>query len=645
MIFQRHLSSLVATCLLLRPVLGAGVATFTLEEASSVTLVPRDLPTDVPPGSIISIPANGIDIYLSETTQKAVQDAISGSCGTTGSLQCQTAIQAALNTQSLQAGQLQPRFAGLIVAGLAAIVAIVIEHYRLSNTAVPSAIHLSPAQLSQASNIASATSVVAVGGSQTTTFTLPPSPTTVTAVPTISINPSSGDLHISLTDSQAQSFMTIMGLPGTCSSSQSPVGIGSTKRAITTTSTCLSLHANALMYNSFSGLASAISLMFRSASPPNPFPGFRNAAVQAEQTEFLAQWALAAPAFGVTVDLMTAIAGVAFALSYIWTSLSVALSVDNTISGSLTKTTTGDCPSEEGDPDNTNLVCSLPSCSGTSDTKLCTVDPWIDCTCMNPQKSNLEYYDLVMFADQPDALTQFLAGPPPDPPSPLFCVSSKPPLAPAYLTPKLAYDTYPDFCKGISPGDTWNINSTFFPDTPEHFALLINGNMASSKWSSDLCSQAFKSILDNCDGNDPSNPMNYKFGGTYTTQGLEFRIQPIFDNRAVPLPTAPSWSCTSSYHGVYDNFGILGVGWASSDFGKNAFFGAIASCIGSKPSDWTFKYFLYDGTPDQHFGFEWLASFHTPIWVNARCFDNCKVGSNGGGPAWGDSCPGCGGDG
>lgn len=180
MIFQRHLSSLVATCLLLRPVLGAGVATFTLGEASSVTLVPRDLPTDVPPGSITSIPANGIDIYLSETTQKAVQDAISGSCGTTGSLQCQTAIQAALNTQSLQAGQLQPRFAGLIVAGLAAIVAIVIEHYRLSNTAVPSAIHLSPAQLSQASNIASATSVVAVGGSQTTTFTLPPTPTTVT---------------------------------------------------------------------------------------------------------------------------------------------------------------------------------------------------------------------------------------------------------------------------------------------------------------------------------------------------------------------------------------------------------------------------------------------------------------------------------
>lgn len=121
---------------------------------------------------------------------------------------------------------------------------------------------------------------------------------------------------------------------------------------------------------------------------------------------------------------------------------------------------------------------------------------------MNPQKSKLEYYDLTMFADQPDALTQFLAGPPPEPPNPLTCVSAKP-HPPAYLTPKLVYDEYPKFCKGISPGDTWNINSTFYPNTPEYYSLSIKGSMSSSKWSTDMCNQAFKSILDNCDGNDP----------------------------------------------------------------------------------------------------------------------------------------------
>lgn len=122
---------------------------------------------------------------------------------------------------------------------------------------------------------------------------------------------------------------------------------------------------------------------------------------------------------------------------------------------------------------------------------------------MNPQRPRRDEYDLMMFMKQPNALTKFIAGPPPDPPNPLFCVSSKPPMAPAYLTPKVVYDQYPKFCKGISPGDNWNINSTFLAGTPEHYALLINGNMASSKWSEDMCNKAFKSILDNCDGNDP----------------------------------------------------------------------------------------------------------------------------------------------
>jgi len=46
------------------------------------------------------------------------------------------------------------------------------------------------------------------------------------------------------------------------------------------------------------------------------------------------------------------------------TSRGVALSVDNVISGSLTKTNARTCPEEQGDPDTTHLVCSLASCSG-----------------------------------------------------------------------------------------------------------------------------------------------------------------------------------------------------------------------------------------------------------------------------------------
>ncbi len=53
----------------------------------------------------------------------------------------------------------------------------------------------------------------------------------------------------------------------------------------------------------------------------------------------------------------------------------------------------------------------------------------------------------------------------------------------------------------------------------------------------------------------------------------------------------------------------------------------MGDCIGSTPTSWKFWY--YD-EPDKD-GNEWAASFNTPIWVNARCFDNNKVQFKAGG--------------
>lgn len=60
-------------------------------------------------------------------------------------------------------------------------------------------------------------------------------------------------MHISLRDSQARSFMRIMGLPGTCSSGQPSVSIGNEERDVTTTSGCIIHSASALIYNAFTG--------------------------------------------------------------------------------------------------------------------------------------------------------------------------------------------------------------------------------------------------------------------------------------------------------------------------------------------------------------------------------------------------------
>jgi len=170
---------------LLSPVLGADVPTITLAPSSSVTLTRRDAPTSVPAGAIIGVPNDGIDIYLSADTQKAVNDAISAHCSTPQSVECQSGIADALNSKSLQASQLQPRGAPELVIGLVALVSIFIQSFFVAKAdqaakPVPAALHIGAAQLSQASNLATATSVVVVpdGSSAKTTFQLPPSPTT-----------------------------------------------------------------------------------------------------------------------------------------------------------------------------------------------------------------------------------------------------------------------------------------------------------------------------------------------------------------------------------------------------------------------------------------------------------------------------------
>lgn len=176
-----HFPAILAIVLALTAyVHGAGIATITLSPASSAGLTARSAPTTVPAGSISAIPDDGLDIYLSSDAQTAVNNAIKANCADPSTEKCQSSIAQALNSKSLQANQLQPRAAGLILAGLVGLLAIVIADARTATEHY----HLSPAELSQVSNIASASSVVAVPASKgsTTVFTLPPSATTARCV-------------------------------------------------------------------------------------------------------------------------------------------------------------------------------------------------------------------------------------------------------------------------------------------------------------------------------------------------------------------------------------------------------------------------------------------------------------------------------
>ncbi|KAI1374101.1 hypothetical protein F4677DRAFT_447748 [Hypoxylon crocopeplum] len=74
------------------------------------------------------------------------------------------------------------------------------------------------------------------------------------------------------------------------------------------------------------------------------------------------------------------------------------------------------------------------------------------------------------------------------------------------------------------------------------------------------CNKLFKATSDNCDGNDPANPMNWKGGGitiiTSTKPDLKL------------LSNKPGGSCDVAYKFFYDEFWIWGNGYVTSDFGQ-----------------------------------------------------------------------------
>lgn len=128
-------------------------------------------------------------------------------------------------------------------------------------------------------------------------------------------------------------------------------------------------------------------------------------------------------------------------------------------------------------------------------------------------------------------------------------------------------------------------------------------------------------IINNCDGNDPNNPMNWKFGGEYKRGDYTYQVDPQRDSRHWPVPTEAGGDCVGWYHGVYSGYELHGYGWSSYDYGQKTLLPEAKSCIGGGLSSWTFEYF--DSADDD--GNEWKATFSTPIWVRQRCFNNNKA--------------------
>ncbi|KAI8961588.1 hypothetical protein F5Y11DRAFT_366628 [Daldinia sp. FL1419] len=161
--------------------------------------------------------------------------------------------------------------------------------------------------------------------------------------------------------------------------------------------------------------------------------------------------------------------------------------------------------------------------------------------------------------------------------------------------------------QGVQDKDSGSVSRNYNPGTLDEVDIAVD-------WPSGVkipfdeteCNKQLKATSDNCDGNDPANPMNWKGGGITTITSTNPDLQVLYHiaPKAVrqPLPNNPGGSCDVAYKFLYDEFWIWGNGYATSDFGQqsNGLMQQLKGCDGL--TNWSFNYGLGDD------GREWSAS-------------------------------------
>lgn len=196
----------------------------------------------------------------------------------------------------------------------------------------------------------------------------------------------------------------------------------------------------------------------------------------------------------------------------------------------------------------------------------------------------------------------------------------------AYATDTTLYNNVNTFCSwanGNVPSGTanWKLTQPYNQGTLDENSFTVSASNGAQTFDQNQCNTAMTNILSNCDGNDPNNPLDWKFGGTLVEGSYTYSIDIKRTNRPWPVPKVPTQSCHGQYWGVLSAYDIYGTGFSSWDNGQTTLAPAIKSCIGGGLTKYSLTYF---DAPDSN-GYEWKAHFQTPIWTSARCFNNNKV--------------------
>ncbi|OBT82754.1 hypothetical protein VE02_09111 [Pseudogymnoascus sp. 03VT05] len=185
-------------------------------------------------------------------------------------------------------------------------------------------------------------------------------------------------------------------------------------------------------------------------------------------------------------------------------------------------------------------------------------------------------------------------------------------------------DNYEDFCDAVTrpTGENgWSYKKSYDEDTPDETESRISLADTSTNFDQNECKESLSRIINGCDGNDDKNPMDWKFGGEWMRGDYTYQVNPKRGNRPWPVIQKAGGSCKGWYHGVYSSYEIDGYGFSDNDYGQDTILPNAKSSVGGGITSWKFGY--YDEPTDE--GYEWKASFSTPIWVRSRCFKNNKV--------------------
>lgn len=225
-----------------------------------------------------------------------------------------------------------------------------------------------------------------------------------------------------------------------------------------------------------------------------------------------------------------------------------------------------------------------------------------------------------------------------------------------YAQPNKMNENYKKFCDEVKqPAHTagWRFEKTCFVNTPDEQSFVLQLGDSATTFNKDQCLDSFDRIINGCDGNDPENPMNFKYGGQWRRGQYTYEINIKRTNRPQKVKKAAGL-CNGSYKWIFSSYEIkgmqqpflalltllfiltasLGVGWSSWDYGQQTILKNTKGCLGLGVTNYDFKYF---DAPDED-GMEWKVTFRTPVFVNGRCFKNNKVVSASGG--WTDGCAG-----